>query len=293
MATATITQLGNLNDQFVYPDHSKFGWLVYTDICSRKIIDHFYNVEELKKRTVKTYASIGDNMKEFASKILDDKPINTLSEPYSKSENNAITVLKGGTFAQSVDPDDIDTLEENMYQSSFMGLVAGMWTKLFIGKLTKKILDTAPCDLKAGEQYPNEFWRLCVGDIAYFFANASFAPEGPDQGFPNLVKQFKTFVEDEDRSTYAGIKPVDMVDDSSRSEKKFGWNRSWDGSEELMRGLLENLQDPDHGRLSPFNYPILELDWADGDFPYYYRTTGAEISWTNNRHQDKVSATGR
>lgn len=134
--------------------------------------------------------------------------------------------------------------------------------------------------------------RLCVGSTAYFFANGDSTPMKLEEPFKALPDRFKKFWKDEDRDLYAGVRPVDVINESSNSEKAFGWNRLWDASEDLMKTLLDHAQSPDKGKLSPFNYPILELDLADGDPPPRDRSPKpgyAKIRWSSTHALDHVS----
>lgn len=258
----------------------------------RKIIDHFYSNDELAVRVSNTFDETAKQIGNLAVQVLEDTPKNSKDTPYSSFDYSAVHLLKGGSFADSIEAKKTDSIESTLHDGAIIGILATQWSHLVIGKLTKKLLGKMPCDLKGDDKdYPKEFWRFCVGDTAYFFANGSYAPTSVRKPFEDLNDQFYNFVKEDDKDVFNGLTAVDMVNDSSNSEKKFGWNKAWDASDELMDLLLQAAKDPSGGRISPFNYPILELDLADGDPPNRLREkpSSGELSWSSSGSMDHVS----
>lgn len=251
------------------------------------------DIAALQSKTASTFNDIAYAVGNMSKKVLEDTPVNRGDKPYSEWEFSAVKLLKGGVFASPVSADITDKINQDLHQAAVIGFAANMWFQLAIAKLTKDLKGTAPCSLKAGDQYPKEFWRLCVGSTAYFFFNASGAPEDASHHFEKLNKPMMKFLEDEDRSVYADLRAVDIINDSSRSEKLFGWNKRWDASDELLGTLLKYAGDRNEGRLSPFNYPFVELDLTDDDPPNALRNkkpNAAEISWTSTKALIPVSS---
>lgn len=296
-ATATITTIGNKNDQFVTPsipagDLAPFVFVPLTGMGYRKIIDHFYTNDKLSVRVSNTFDETAKHVGNLAVRVLEDTPKNLKDTPYSSFDYSAVHLLKGGSFADSIEAKKTDKIESTLGIGATAGIIAPLMDKLVIGKLTKDLLGKKPCDLRGDDKdYPKEFWRLCVGDTAYFFANASYAPSSLRTPFQDLNHQFMNFAKADDKDVFNGLSPIDMVNDSSNSEKKFGWNKAWDASDELMDLLRKAAQDPLGRRISPFNYVILELDLADGDPPNRSREppSSGELKWSSSGSMDHVS----
>lgn len=203
--------------------------------------------------------TINDQLNHTLYNLVAAIPNNTREDPYSSHTWSANQLLKEGRFAEPVDNPLMKDASKSARMIMTTGVLASHFNGMVIGKRTKKLFGSNPCDLKRDKLHgiPMEMASYCLSGVLYIFGKFK-ETDTPRKSWESFTG-WEHFVDHSE--TFELLSPQDMVRDSESSQMKYGWDKVWKPDDNLAKAAVESVKTGD--RFSMFTYPVVNLDKTD------------------------------